>query len=314
MITIYLGDVTEYLAHQACLEDSSAQLITQDNFANLTPGVYYTSLGDIGSLWCLGETLMQADKIVYVPPAKWSDEIQGHSVMKTWYEDYLNIFKFRCKIENYSTAPKFSNVAKLFDTRKTEAPQLWIAGCSISHGIGVTSETRYGQLLANRLNLDVSFLTTGGSSIMWATDQILRSDIRSGDIVVWGLTTRNRITHFENDKFAFYNIRNLRPRDQLLELILSDHTTYQCVTSVLQVINYCKKINATLIIAALLDNEIVNYIQDFDNLIMLYGLWGRDEDKMFPDIGADGSHPGIASHQFYADEIYQKIQQMVAKE
>jgi hypothetical protein len=315
MIKIYLGDVSDYLGQQAIIDDSTAQLITVENYKNLEPGTYFTSLGDLPSLETLGEVLRQADCIVYSPPAgNWSDSCFGKSQMQTWTEDYLNVFKFRCKVENYTNEPEFDQILTLADSRKTSSSQLWIAGCSISHGTGVTDNTRYGQLLANRLDVNVSFLTQPGSSIAWAADQILRSDIRSGDTVVWGITSHTRLTKFEMNKFEFLvpNYEKKKHTQTIMDYFMSDQALYHSVISVQQVINFCTKIHVKLILASVLDQTVVNYIQDFPNLIMLNGLWGRDLNNFRIDLGSDHQHPGIKTHEFYADQIYQKIQNTVA--
>jgi hypothetical protein len=317
MITIYLGDITDYLRQHAVMSDSDAQLITEENYKNLESGTYFTSLGDLTNLTVLGNVLQQADRIVYSPPPdKWSDSLFGKSQMQTWTEDYLNIFRFRCKVENYANArePEFDQILTLADTRKTDSSQLWIAGCSITHGQGVSHNTRYGQLLADRLDTDVSFLTLPGSSIAWAADQILRSDIRPRDVVVWGITSHTRLTKFEKNEIRCFGINHTvwKQTPSIIEYLASDQALYHSVISVHQVINFCTKINAKLILASLFDQSVINYIQDFPNLVMLNGIWGRDRNNMFIDIGTDLIHPGIKTHAFYADQIYQKIQTLVA--
>jgi hypothetical protein len=210
MITIYLGDVSDYLRQQAIESDPSAQLITVENYKNLNPGTYFTSLGDLSNLTMLGKVLQQAGSIVYSPPpGVWSDCFFGKSQMQTWTEDYLDVFKFRCNVQNYKARePEFDQLLTLADTRKTDSSQLWIAGCSITHGEGVSENTRYGQLLAERLNTKVSFLTRPGSSIAWAADQILRSDIRPGDTVVWGITSHTRLTKFEMNEIRCFGLNH----------------------------------------------------------------------------------------------------------
>lgn len=318
MITIYLGDITDYLRQQAVMSDSDAQLITEGNYKNLESGTYFTSLGDLTNLAMLGNVLQQADRIVYSPPPdKWSDSLFGKSQMQTLTEDYLNIFRFRCKVENYTNVrePEFDQILTLADTRKTDSSQLWIAGCSISKGDGVDTRTRYGQLLADRLNISASFLTRSGSSIAWAADQILRSDIRPGDLVIWGITSHTRLTTFHMNEirvFALHSKVSKPLPSSIVEYLVSDQALYHSVISVHQVINFCTKINAKLILANLLDQSVINYIQDFPNLIMLAGIWGRDSSDSFIDIGSDLKHPGIKTHAFYADQIYQKIQTLVA--
>jgi len=314
MITVYLGDVGEYLADLAIANHGSATLITQENFTNLSHGNYYTSIGEFTDLRTLGVVLQQANKIVYAPPVVWSDNRHGKSSMKDWTEDYLQIFSFRCQVDNYIPVKTHNqeSILKLVDVRKTNEQQLWIAGCSVSHGIGVTKDTRYGKLLAEKLNLEVSFLTWGSSSIIWASDQILRSDIQSGDIVVWGLTSWSRQPFYKNDTLTHVSSSTFLtlPNFEITpDTLTSDNLFYQTLTSVFQVINFCKKIGAKLVIASLIDDYVVSYLTQFPNLIMLYHIWGRSGGAdNFLDIGSDNKHPGIKTHQFYADEIYQKIQ------
>jgi hypothetical protein len=130
----------------------------------------------------------------------------GKSKMKMWTEDYLKAFSHYKPIENFSMDPvpkvleNKSIILKLSDVRKTSQPQLWVSGCSFAAGDGVQSNQRYGQILSDRLNLPVSFLAESGSSVTWAADQILRSDLRENDILIWGLTSIPRINYFKNNK------------------------------------------------------------------------------------------------------------------
>lgn len=320
MITIYLGDVGEYLAELVVANHGDATLITHENFSNLPHGNYYTSIGDLVDLRMLGDILQQASRIVYAPPTIWSDDRHGESKMKEWTEDYLNIFRFRCHVDNYNPVNTDDRtlLLNLIDSRKTQSHQLWIAGCSVSHGIGVTKDTRFGKLLAEKLNLEVSFLTWGSSSILWAADQILRSDIRSGDIVVWGLTSWSRQPFYNNHTLTHVTPSTFLKSPNLEitpETLTSDNLFYQTLTSVFQVINFCQKIGAKLVIASILDDCIVSYLDQYPNLIMLYHMWGRNSKADdFVDIGSDDMHPGVKTHQFYADQIYQKIQNLVATE
>jgi hypothetical protein len=263
--------------------------------------------------------LRQANKIVYAPPKNWSDQRQGQSKMQQWSEDYLNVFRLRCEVENFT--PKVRLMANQMlghaDKRKSQEKQLWIAGCSVSHGTGVTNQTRYGQLLANQLKLSASFLTCPGSSILWAADQILRSDVRTGDIVVWGLTSWSRTPFFHNNKLYRVHEKTLEQHSEHRTLVnpdmlTSDHLFYQSLISIFQVINFCQKTNVQLVIASLLDDCLCQYLKDQSNFIMLYNLWGRNIDQLFVDLGNDELHPGIATHQFYCDQIYLKIQELVA--
>jgi hypothetical protein len=316
MITIYLGDVSEYLSNLVHKTYPTAELVDSSNFDNLTAGVYYTSIGDLGDVKNLGTVLRSAYKIVYSPPDVWSDTRQGKSVMKKLTEDYLKIFSLRIPVENFSipTPANKQNILALQDFRKTDKHQLWIAGCSFAHGVGVTLDQRYGQLLADELNLDASFLTLRASSIAWSADQILRSDIRENDLVVWGLTSPYRAPYFINGNLDYVRPGqfgpnpSINPEDRGVDYLTSEDLQYRLVTDIFQVNNFCKKINAKLLIVSMLDEIMVEYINDFPNLLMLYHLWGRGEmkDRLY-DVGDDNRHPGPLTHRFYADEILKKL-------
>jgi hypothetical protein len=319
MITVYVGDIGEYLSILCQAVDPDAKLITDKNFANLAPGTYYTSVADLSTLLNFSSVLRQANKIVYAPPDQWSDQHKKTSKMQHWTEDYLDVFRFKCQVENFEPKVRIDKdaVLHLVDQRKTQKKQLWVAGCSVSHGIGVTEQTRYGQLLANQLNITASFLTCSGSSIVWAADQILRSDIRSGDIVVWGVTFWSRTPFFIDNVLSHVIANSLEKHSTHYNLVnadmlASDHLFYQSLISIFQVITFCQKINAKLVIASLLDDCVCEYLKDQPNFIMLYKLWGRNQDELFIDLGSDDKHPGHITHQFYADQIYQKLQGLLA--
>lgn len=303
-ITIYLGDVGLYLSDLTRSYDENAQLLTANNFSNLSAGTYYTSVSDIGNLLNLGLTLQQADKIVYAPPpdGKWTS-----NDMKKWSEDYLEIFSFRCEVKNYTppdVTKEGQSILALVDNRKTDSSQLWACGCSITHGYGVTENERYGQLLATFLGLPVSFLSRGGSSICWQADQILRSDIRKGDTVVWGMTSDHRYPFYTDNCVKHVKAGNLYGCS--IDDLDNSNRHYQNLTSVYQVINFCQKIEAKLILVSVLNRNIVHHLNN-TNLIMLHNLWGRESWELFLDLGTDGEHPGPETHKLYAKEIYKLI-------
>ena len=303
-ITIYLGDVGLYLSDLTRSYDENAQLLTVNNFSNLSAGTYYTSVADIGNLFNLGLTLQQADKIVYAPPpdGKWTS-----NNMKKWSEDYLEVFSFRCEVKNYTppdVTKDHQSILALVDNRKTDSSQLWACGCSITQGTGVTENERYGQLLATFLGLPVSFLSRGGSSICWQADQILRSDIRKGDTVVWGITSDNRYPFYTDNCVKHVRAGNLYGCS--IDDLDNSNRHYQNLTSVYQVINFCQKIEAKLILVSVLNRNIVHHLNN-TNLIMLHNLWGRESWELFLDLGTDGEHPGPETHKLYAKEIYKLI-------
>lgn len=304
-----------------CEIDPNAKLLTESNYKNISTGTYYTCIGDIGGLHNLGQALQSADQIVYAPPPnnQWSDQQHGVSAMKQWTEDYLRTFSFRTTVKNFPAGqPNDKNkFLSLVDSRKCyNNNQLWIAGCSISLGVGVADHQRYGELLANSLDLSASFLVKDGSSIIWAADQILRSDICKGDLVVWGLTSTTRVPWFNKDAIQHIGPGNYLQHPKLnqqlsLDYFDSEDLLYRSTISVFQVISHCKKIGANLLLAPFFNNGVwLECFRDCTNLVQLSGLWGRDREDRFLDLGTDAMHPGPKTHKFYANEILVKLKQI----
>ena len=216
---------------------------------------------------------------------------------------------------------KYNQIDQLADHRRGDSQQLWITGCSISHGIGVGTDQKYGCLLSKKLNLPVSFLTSPGSSPEWAADQILRSDVRASDFVIWGLTYEGRTPWWtsENDQLLhvtlgglqhkIYEKSNLKfdvPESTLLHLVSSDSRIYKSVTSVKQVANYCSKVKAKLLVIGLMPSEtVVSQLTNTPEFELI------SQFKKYPeyiDLGTDNSHPGPLQHQFYAEFCFKQMQ------
>lgn len=313
MITLFVGDVGEYLANIAQQHNGDAKLITAKNYKNIRAGTYYTSIGDLATEEKFSLVLKQADVIIYSPPEIWSaPESKLHteywiSVMRA-FEDKKVVNADHLKL------PLLNKFLQLADSRKTQSPQLWISGCSITHGVGVEKSERYGQLVADRLNMPASFLTAPGSSIAWSADQLLRSDLRTGDIVVWGLTTVGRISWFQdNTELKHINIYTYIKDpgfDNHVKItrIWEQDRTYDAITKIHQVINFCAKLGAKLYLAGILV-DLRRYSLDFENFIPFYhGVKEKYEDNQFLDIGTDSErHPGPLTHQWYADKILDRI-------
>lgn len=307
-ITVFVGDTNIELSIAAKDFDSAAKLVTKDNYSDLGPGTYYTSIGDLSNLSQFGQILVQADTIIYAPPATWSDQ-----TMKKWTEDYLKVATF----DPYKNVQGFiadnyddhRDMLWLADQRKSDKEQIWIAGCSISLGMGVADSERYGTLISKKLNLPVSFLTERASSISWAADQILRSDIRKNDIVFWGITSTDRLTYWnDSDNNITYSSMRRFAHDDFLKLFIRENffasgiVIHQSLTAIHQVINFCRIVGAKLILGTMLE-DMEPYLKNFDFFTPMYGFFGRNKDDRFLDIGTDNSHPGPLTHQYYADRF-----------
>ena len=330
-LTIFLGDTDESVAAAATAFDKSALLLNHNNYQQFLtigrsqPTVVYTSLGDLPkNLKIVYEILSQADQIFYCPPEQWSDGkkldiVDPGSSMQGLTEIILSILSDRIQINNYT--PSVPEAIILSDQRKSTGPQLWSVGCSITHGIGVELQQRYGQLLANELGMQCSFLTRPGSAIDWSADQILRSDIREQDIVVWGLTNPERLTYVHDHQLL--NGITVRSYDQYPEYkkiidpsnLYSQNTFYRHFYSIQQVINFCKKTHAHLILVEILlgNHSMQRIFQSYKNYVTVDYSYTFEDSHIHPnfiDLGTDKLHPGPRQHQKYKEIILEKLKQL----
>jgi hypothetical protein len=322
-ITIFIGDTGAYLAQEAKKVSESACLLDSLSTHILKPGIYYTSLGDCYNEQILLKILNQADVLIYCPPDIWSDGDTHEFSMRKTTEFYLRFFINKKQVLGVDTnGPDFkSTMLELADVRRSENPQIWISGCSISHGIGqgIEADERYGEHLSHELNMPVSYLTRPGTSNAWQAQQILRSDLRPGDIIVWGLTSWDRFTFVQDkpEKFTHVNVRYYERYPEfhkvvsLERLLETNNLLYHSLTSIHQVVNVCQKLGVKLLLAGLLvDRMFIQYLVDLPNYIQLLGYNGFEVKNMYPDQGTDGRHPGPLSHRWFADEMIKGIKQL----
>ena len=303
-ITVYVGDITEEFAIKVLMIDNSATLIDCTNYSELASGSYYVSIGDLQSQDQLKAVLKQATDVVYLPPNCWS-----HPEMKQATEQCFIDLHGTITVHNFmsSIMRDLSLFLGLEDKRKTESPQLWSVGCSFTAGVGVLPNERYGQLLSDSLGLEVSFLAKSSSSIIWQADQILRSDIQSGDLLVWGLTALNRFPYVVDHQLVHANA-SPRAIDRVkhlvdIDMFDSEDLLYRTIVSIYQVINFCKQVNIKIILANLMSEKLPPYMQSFKEFIDLCG-------HKFIDVGSDGSHPGKQHHIFYCKQLLKKINEL----
>ena len=330
-VTLFVGDIYESLSRVALQYDANAFLIDHSNYKNflisdITSDItVYTSIGDLPKdLEVLYNIAMLSTDIVYAPPEKWSDGklinptdptecMQGLTEkLILWVSNYRPVTNLELCYFNPIVNP-------LVDLRKTEGAQLWFAGCSFTYGVGVDNSQRYGQLVANHLNLPCSFLAKGGSSISWAADQILRSDIRLGDTVIWGVTNTERTTLINQNKLIGVThstyLKDSNSEKQLsIKTLFNETTFYSHLYSIEQVINYCKKLQATLLLVGLLTSDnMFRYLKTKNNYFHYNHKINFQDNSIsfkYADLGTDNMHPGPKQHQLYADFCQSALKQL----
>ena len=299
-ITLFVGDIDNTLSNLAKKYDRDAFLIHSANYQQFLKTQYannitvYSSLADLPKIdmhSAMHEILLKADKIFYSPPNVWSDSSEQFAwdTQKKYLEFLL-----------YDVHVKYNNVygldltnyqntfyLNLVDQRPSMNKCLWVAGCSVAHGVGVDQSEKFGAIISGRINVPVSYLTKGASSIEWSADQILRSNIQCNDIVIWALTSENRAPAIKNQTVVY---------EPDPDLLLNETRLYKSITSVQQVVNFCKKISCQLIMFPVICSPNLRLmLTDCENYYHTPYQLG------WIDCGTDGRHPGPLQHQYWAD-------------
>lgn len=308
---LFVGDIDDSVRVRAVEYSPSAFLIDSSNVdrvmkGNITDLVAYTSFSDLPKITetrnVFFELINLADKIYYVPPTKWSDHKDefDHWSNQRITEYFLSEINRKKKNVNglRISSWKINQYTLLADERRSETTQLWVAGCSVAHGIGVDTEEKFGSLLAKKLDMPSSFLTQPGSSIPWAADQILRSDIKSGDILIWGVTSEYRFCVWDG-RLHHYNPYNFKASEDRSIGDNLENMVYRAVTSIHQVINFCQKTNIKLILLPIIPSETIR--------LFFYDCpyWhSPDYRHRHLDLGSDDLHPGPKQHAEWANFCY----------
>jgi hypothetical protein len=299
--TLFVGDTGPEVALAAKKAYAEATFIDLNN-VNKEMIAGYTSLGDL-TLDSFVKLLDRATEIYYVEPQTWS---HPHTRSRTVF--WLKHYSFKKKVHGLDTTFTHPTLV-LEDKRKVETAQLWAVGCSFTVGYGLEDiNTRWANIVSEKLNLPVSVLAKYGTSIPWAADQILRSNIKSSDVVIWGLTGSCRFPYYKDEQVqhvtvqTYPAIKSIHPivSDKLLT---TDHMIYRAMTSIEQVVADSKKVGYQLVVtqfplATAPEHELVmlDYLSQFDFFVHNY----IDYREGWLDKCVTG-HPGPCQHAYYAE-------------
>jgi hypothetical protein len=319
---LFVGFANEELVEVATAYSTNATLITEDTWnCGVRPEVGYTGLEEFSNTLVFVSMLVSATKIIYYPNRTETniDLENPTDCTRGLLENILLSVGQTTPVENLknnilglSTVTTKSQIClELVDRRKTDLSQLWGVGCSFTYGSAVDYSQRYISLLAKKLDMSVSCLAQPGGTISWSADQILRSDIRKGDIVVWGLTSKFRFTWFHDNCVWNFTPVEYKKFNQLSKIIpLSvvtdyDNARYQSLTHIHQVDNFCNKIGAKLLLVGLLTGpDDLLYLYNLPNFYQFY----NKDSVGYVDVGYDGVHPGPLQHQQYANIIFKQLE------
>ena len=289
---LYVGDNSKTFAFAVKQKHSNAVLLdhsTYKYFFENTNVVGYTSLMDLPKIaqnkTVLYDLCLHADEVHYEPIVNDIDSM---------YMTEFTLFKAnQIKKHTKGLVAQHDQYLKLRDY-PVSSTNLWLAGCSITNGVGVQKTETFGELLSQRLSLPKVDLSRPGSSIEFAADQILRSKVQKNDIVVWGLTHESRYTIWEDNNSA-------QGSDN--RQLVDETRLYKAVIAVHQVINFCNAIGAKLFLLPVICTEKLHlHICNTKEYVSVPYRYS------FIDLGDDDFHPGPVQHKEYFTCLDQAIQ------
>lgn len=311
LVNLYIGNGGRDFVKSVLVLHPAAELITDKNLSNYLSKkteVAYTSIDDLSNnAWQpeFKQLLDSSTNITYIPGVpEIGDKLTPIDHLEILLENYCVITR-----RTITGLPSFKHkyketFLKLQNPRATNEKQMWVVGCSNTMGAGVRPGERYGALLSNELNLPATFLAFSGSSIDWAADQILRADIRSGDLVFWGITSNGRLSYWGREGLVhvtsstYYTDSTLRQRVPV-DYLDNFNLLARNVQSIHQVINHCQRIDAQLYMLDITKNPVLSiFLNGTDN----YDL-GINCYENFVDLARDNSHPGPEQHKIYAKKF-----------
>ena len=278
------------------LVNTNSKLLNQINI-NLTSPEYHTSLGDL-TVHELLSIIRNFDSVEYVN----NNFVDGEEITV----DTLNFLSFvntQLHVKNFSDTNNVLSFAEHPDINSSYSKStLWVYGCSHSHGTGLndSSET-YGSHLAKELNLPLKLITKPGSSTHWSLRQLVNSNLKKDDIVVWQITSPYRLSFFNGKHVQEIVLSNSNNRT-----LIETYSDEQCFFLQLSYVNigiqYLRSIGVKFIVLSV----------DSRDMEFNYGYLKYPEfycaTNFAVDWGSDNLHFGPLSHKNLANTLLNRVQ------
>lgn len=309
MTVLFVGNIDESPSIEAKKFASAATLILPDNVNKMSDyAVAYISIGD-HSIEDFLRCLDQAKELHYAPSNQWE-----HDETRQTTERWLMYFSHRKPVYNLPPETK-NNFLKLADQRKSDKSQLWVVGDEIAAEIGLTPGNGVGSFLSKKLKTDASYLVDQSASIVWCSDQILRSDLRKDDKILWLLPPMGVINYYDLQVQRSIELANQaeqksnNPQDNL-EQLQNTNLMHINLAAIDRVINVTRLIGCDLVIStppvnnAKLESELLDYLVLQKEFVHCYA-----DSVSYLDLNFNGAGegPGPLQHQKYADLFYPSL-------
>lgn len=237
---------------------------------------------------------------------------EDNSLPKNW----LSLFDYSEK-----------NFTGLLDYRKSSDNQVWVAGCSTANGTALPDISyAYASIVAKELNMPLSILGKGASTISFSTDQLLRSAVKPGDTVLWGISGVCRLSLFDknlHEQFVTFNRierGECSKEETIFALESMNHnnqiaTALRCLSQVMTRFD-CEGVKLKIIAHPEINLPdqylpLRSTIETHPGFVNLHGnnyldaIYSDISDtlKFYKDFGNDNLHPGVQTHKEWAKII-----------
>lgn len=262
-------------------------ILLKDEYTELVHDEYHTSLGDISKPTLV--SLIDQFAIINFIPDKFDQDSDIYNETKI----LLNFFRHTKKVTNYNVE-NIKNYLDMDVTKNSKEKTLWVYGCSHSHGVGLNpGEKKYADILAREIKVNLKLITKPGSSLDWSFRHLINSEIQKDDIVVWQLTSPNRLT-YNNQEISL----GLTKEKHLVETF-SDKFQFFKHNSILNAgVQFLKSKNVNFLLMSLLipNPYFYQYLLEYTK----YPQYCYIAD--YPDLGNDNIHFGPLTHQYIANQ------------
>ena len=258
---------------------------------------YHTSLGDISPADIISIST-KFNTIIFIETG-----FIKNSSLYIETEILLISLSHFISIENFVATPPLNFVQDQSIYTRPNNPVLWVYGCSHSHGIGLLPlEKRYSDIMQDSLQLPLKSITLPGSSTRWALRHLINSNLEQDDIVVWQITTPERLSIYDS-----------QPREVLLSLtkdrnLLATYTDEQIFFDHLSLINYgvnfLRAKNIKFVLTSIENDSAL--FNDYKKEYVKYKEYCYSP-GFAVDLGTDNIHFGKMSHKNLAFSLLNHI-------
>lgn len=260
---------------------------------------YHTSLGDMSSADII-ELSKNFSTINFVDEKfdRSSDIYKETAIL-------LNYLSWSKHVTNFAVDLPVTFDDHGIDQRPNE-PTLWVFGCSHSHGVGLLpNEKRFGEIVAESLNLPLMLISKPGSSLNWSARNLVAASIKPNDVVIWQLTTPHRISQYNGVETIETMLA--RSTDPCLLEVFDDHQVFFNQINLLNFgVRYLRSIGVKFVMTSLLP-KLENFFYEYLDEYSKYPEYCYTPGCQL-DLGTDRVHAGPLSHRALAQRLLDHVQ------